>query len=268
MHHRTAVRTVCLAIAAAGLAACSVSRPATRGRATAGTAATPPTRRPRRPRGADGAGDPYYPKDGNGGYDVTAYHVSISYDPATKQLTGDTLVTAKAGDRAARSSTSTSTGWRSARSRSDGSKAEFTREGDHELVITPAEPVADGATFETRVKYSGTPEIGRGGHARRERLADRDVRRRVRGGRAALGDDLVPGERHPEGQGDVQAGRAGAERVERDLQRPRGRRRPRARRLDHVPLDRAEPDRHVPDDRRHRQVDVRAVARWRTARRS
>ena len=38
--------------------------------------------------GADGIGDPYYPKAGNGGYDVANYDLDLRYDPATDGLTG------------------------------------------------------------------------------------------------------------------------------------------------------------------------------------
>ena len=38
--------------------------------------------------GAPGAGDPYFPTYGNGGYDVTGYEVNVRYDPAAKSLNG------------------------------------------------------------------------------------------------------------------------------------------------------------------------------------
>lgn len=153
MHHRTAVRVACLALAATSLAACSVSRsrpfgagPTSSDAPSSGGSAS-----------ADGAGDPYYPDDGNGGYDVTAYRVRISYDPSSKQLTGDTVVTATASaaltsfnlDLQGLDVSSVTVG---------GTDAKFSRSGDHELVITPGSAVSSGATFETRVKYSGVPE--------------------------------------------------------------------------------------------------------------
>ncbi|MGB3443004.1 MAG: M1 family metallopeptidase [Actinophytocola sp.] len=151
MHHRTAMRVVCLTLAATGLAACTVSR--SNESSPAQDEAPPAAEAP----SGDGAGDPYYPEDGNPGYDVTAYHVQISYDPGKKTLQGDTLVTAKASaalpkfnlDLLGLDVSSVSVG---------GAEAKFTREGDHELVITPAKPVAKGDSFETRVKYDGTPD--------------------------------------------------------------------------------------------------------------
>ena len=38
-------------------------------------------RRPDVLAGASGAGDPYYPLDGNGGYDVKHYDLDLGYDP-------------------------------------------------------------------------------------------------------------------------------------------------------------------------------------------
>ena len=36
--------------------------------------------------GAPGIGDPYFPLDGNGGYDVGHYSLDVSYDPPTDHL--------------------------------------------------------------------------------------------------------------------------------------------------------------------------------------
>ena len=38
--------------------------------------------------GAPGVGDPYFPLDGNGGYDVQHYGLNLTYDPATDRLIG------------------------------------------------------------------------------------------------------------------------------------------------------------------------------------
>ena len=38
--------------------------------------------------GAAGIGDPYFPEDGNGGYDVAHYHLAVTYDPGTGGLVG------------------------------------------------------------------------------------------------------------------------------------------------------------------------------------
>jgi hypothetical protein len=46
--------------------------------------------------GAPGAGDPFYPMAGNGGYDVKHYGLVLDYDPATDVLAGRAAVFARA----------------------------------------------------------------------------------------------------------------------------------------------------------------------------
>lgn len=161
MHHGTAVRAACLALAAVSLAACT-SRSGEE--ETPEDAATPPrpTEQAEAEPGADGAGDPYYPDDGNGGYDVTDYHVSISYDPTSHNLDGDTVVTATATGELNTYNLDLN-GLKVSAVEVDGKAAKFDRAGDHELVITPATPIADGAAFETRVRYAGVPSAAEKG---------------------------------------------------------------------------------------------------------
>ena len=59
--------------------------------------------------GAPGIGDPYFPLDGNGGYDVEHYDLDVAYEPATDVLRGVATIRAEAS-RTCRASTSTSTG--------------------------------------------------------------------------------------------------------------------------------------------------------------
>ena len=69
--------------------------------------------------GAPGAGDPYFPLDGNGGYDVRRYILDIAYDPPTNTLTGVATI-ARDRRRTCRRSTSTSWAGTSAPSSSTG----------------------------------------------------------------------------------------------------------------------------------------------------
>ena len=46
--------------------------------------------------GAPGIGDPYFPLDGNGGYDVGHYSLDLTYDPATAHLDGVATIEATA----------------------------------------------------------------------------------------------------------------------------------------------------------------------------
>ncbi|OLF07864.1 peptidase [Actinophytocola xinjiangensis] len=159
------VRAACLALATVGLAALTSC---TGGSDNADPASPAPDRSAEQPRpeptpGADGAGDPYYPQDGNGGYDVVGYHVSISYDPPSQRLDGDTVVTATATGQLTEFNLDLF-GLEVSGVEVDGQPAEFARQGDHELVITPETPVTENARFETRVRYAGTPSIaGTGG---------------------------------------------------------------------------------------------------------
>ena len=66
--------------------------------------------------GSSGVGDPIFPKAGNGGYDVSHYDLTLSYDPADGMLDGRAGITR---ERRARprwiASTSTCAGSTSAR---------------------------------------------------------------------------------------------------------------------------------------------------------
>ena len=47
-------------------------------------------------KGAAGIGDPYFPKDGNGGYDVKHYNLNLRYNPRTDRLSGVASIRARA----------------------------------------------------------------------------------------------------------------------------------------------------------------------------
>ncbi|MCT2584959.1 M28 family peptidase [Actinophytocola gossypii] len=104
-----------------------------------------------------GIGDPYYPKDGNAGYDVGHYDVRLDYDPAVPdRLTGDTTVTATATQDLDRFHLDFE-GYTIAGATVNGDPAEHRREGEHELVLTPSETIRSGKKFTVRVKYTGEP---------------------------------------------------------------------------------------------------------------
>ena len=69
-------------LAAASLAAAAVLASVGAGAAPAEPGAQSPGR-PRFTAGADGAGDPYFPRAGNGGYDVSHYDLDLDYEPPT-----------------------------------------------------------------------------------------------------------------------------------------------------------------------------------------
>jgi aminopeptidase N len=162
----TAVTLACAVIVAAACTADSAGN--------AGIVAAAPPPPPMHPTpGASGAGDPYYPDDGNGGYDALDYHVDVGYDPASGHLDGDTTVTAKATQDLSRFDLDLR-GLDVHAVDVDGAPATFTREKAFELVITPAAPIRAGSTFHARVRYDGDPSKTKrdGGASGWQRSAD------------------------------------------------------------------------------------------------
>ncbi|MGY1779633.1 M1 family metallopeptidase [Geodermatophilus sp. SYSU D01036] len=106
--------------------------------------------------GAPGLGDPYFPLDGNGGYDVRHYGLDLRYDPATDVLAGTATITA----RATQSLSSFDLDLQGLEVRSvrvGGHAATWTRDGQ-ELVVTPKHPLHEGRRFVVEVVYDGIPE--------------------------------------------------------------------------------------------------------------
>ncbi|WP_052583912.1 M1 family metallopeptidase [Saccharomonospora iraqiensis] len=109
--------------------------------------------------GAPGIGDDYYPTAGNGGYDARHYAVTVRYDPEQGHLDGDTTVTARA-TRALDRFNLDLRGFEVSSVEVDGEPAEHRRADEGELVVTPAQRLGDGDTFEARVRYAGEPVRG------------------------------------------------------------------------------------------------------------
>jgi aminopeptidase N len=106
--------------------------------------------------GATGLGDPYFPDVGNGGYDVDHYDLDLTWQPDDGRMEGVVTITATASqslttlalDAIDLDVTSVTV---------DGTEATAAPSGDRDLVVTPAEPIADGARFTTVVSYSAAP---------------------------------------------------------------------------------------------------------------
>jgi aminopeptidase N len=105
--------------------------------------------------GALGVGDPYFPTYGNGGYDVQHYGLAIRYAPATNVLRGIARIEALATQELSCFSLDL-TGLTVHAVEVDGGAAARSRT-PHELKITPAQPLADGAAFTVEVRYQGVP---------------------------------------------------------------------------------------------------------------
>ncbi len=106
--------------------------------------------------GAAGAGDPYYPLDGNGGYDVGHYALDITYDPATDLLRGVASIAATATQNL--SSFNLDLQGLTVRSiKVNGSTAKFSRDGN-ELTVVPNRGLRKSSAFVVVVRYDGIPE--------------------------------------------------------------------------------------------------------------
>jgi aminopeptidase N len=108
--------------------------------------------------GAPGAGDPYYPTDGNGGYDTKHYDLALKYAPATGVLSGAATIRARATQRLS----AFNLDFKGMTIRSitvDGRAARWTRDAEHELTVTPRRSLRPGQAFVTRVTYDGVPTV-------------------------------------------------------------------------------------------------------------
>lgn len=137
--------------------------------------------------GAAGIGDPYYPFDGNGGYDVQHYDLDLAYDPQTGVLSGAATIEAVAtqnlsafnldfdtrdnngddaivigsvtvdGTNAARSLTTIPISIDTGQPNEPGSGEADATPPRTELTVTPASGILNGSTFVTVIAYSGVP---------------------------------------------------------------------------------------------------------------
>ncbi|MFD7303498.1 M1 family metallopeptidase [Streptomyces pharetrae] len=105
--------------------------------------------------GGSGVRDPYFPKAGNGGYDVTHYALTLDYTPDSRRLTGRAVVTARATQPL--SALNLDLDGMEVRSVTvDGTAARWNRTGQ-ELTVRPADDLGEGTTFRVTVRYEGTP---------------------------------------------------------------------------------------------------------------
>lgn len=105
--------------------------------------------------GAEGVGDPFFPKAGNGGYDVSNYDLELRYSPGSRRLVATAEITATA----AQDLSAFDLDFRGPRVTSlsiDGADAEFTRSGP-ELIVTPPQGISSGRAFRVEVAYRGKP---------------------------------------------------------------------------------------------------------------
>jgi aminopeptidase N len=145
--------------------------------------------------GGSGVHDPYFPKAGNGGYDVGHYDLRLAYTPGERpRLTGTATLTA----RATKDLSAFDLDLRGLDVHEvtvKGRRARWNRVGQ-ELTVRPRDDLDKGETFRVTVRYSGTPKTitdPDGSHEGWLRTAD---------GALALGEPTgsmawFPGDHHP-----------------------------------------------------------------------
>ncbi|MFF2513092.1 M1 family metallopeptidase [Streptomyces sp. NPDC058086] len=149
---RTPRRRARLALAAAITVAAALTGPVSQA-AGSPSAPTSPSAAPS--PGAPGLGDPIFPLDGNGGYEVSRYLLDFDWQAPRTPFEAATTVKATATQALSRfdldfagNTLHTVT--------VDGATAKAVRDGD-ELVITPAKPLAKGKPFTVKVTYTADP---------------------------------------------------------------------------------------------------------------
>lgn len=106
--------------------------------------------------GAAGLRDPYFPRLGNGGYDVRHYGLDLRYDPRSGRLHGTAELTA----RATQDLSAFHLDLRGMTVKSvtvDGAEAAANRAGT-EVTVRPRRDIGKGAEFRAVVRYAGVPQ--------------------------------------------------------------------------------------------------------------
>ncbi|MEV0379125.1 M1 family metallopeptidase [Nonomuraea sp. NPDC050643] len=106
--------------------------------------------------GAPGAGDPYFPGQGNGGYDAGHYDLSLDYDPSTGRLSGVARISARATQALSRFNLDLVSTLTVRSVTVDGKPATYAQSGS-ELVVTPVRGLARGRGFSVQIRYDGSP---------------------------------------------------------------------------------------------------------------
>jgi len=111
-------------------------------------------------QGAQGAGDPYFPHQGNGGYDVSHYSLRLTYDPATRHLRGKARIKAVTKRRLSTFDLDFRRALQVRWVRVNGHAASFTQPArlKQELVVRPKHRLAKGKPFVVAVRYAGEPK--------------------------------------------------------------------------------------------------------------
>ena len=101
--------------------------------------------------------DPFFPRSGNPGYDVSGYHLQLAYQPRNGRLNATATIAAVAGQRLSRFSLDLD-GLKVTKVSVDGEPAGFSR-GRGKLKVSPPVPPVPGREFTTVVHYQGKPGL-------------------------------------------------------------------------------------------------------------
>lgn len=140
MIRRTASLTALAVVAGLAVAAPLAAAPSTDGRGG--------------DHGSIGVGDPYFPKDGNGGIDVLSYDIHDRYNFDTRRLTGWTRIKLRATEKLSGFNLDFLLPVTAVRV--NGHAVNHHQDLFHELVIN--RPVVEGETIGVLVKYAGKPD--------------------------------------------------------------------------------------------------------------
>jgi aminopeptidase N len=107
--------------------------------------------------GSIGAGDPYFPRQGNGGYNVAHYRLWISFHPDTNYLFGHAVIRARATQRLSRFDLDLRRNLHVHRVLVNGVAAHYAQPAAQvqELVVTPPATLRRGQVFTVDVRYRG-----------------------------------------------------------------------------------------------------------------
>ena len=114
--------------------------------------------------GSSGIGDPYYPDDGNGGYQVDGYDLNLQYLPDSNALTSTATITGSVTSPAglSRFNLDLQPNLTVSSVSVNDAPATFDRQ-DAELVITPGTVLPAGSPLLVTVSYAGSPDVVGGG---------------------------------------------------------------------------------------------------------
>lgn len=108
--------------------------------------------------GADGAGDPYFPDYGAGGYDALHYKIDVTWDAATKTMSGTTVMTAKANSAAAQLMGFSVDLFLPVKGvKVNGQEAKFEQTDQKRDVRIRDVSIGGGSEFKVEITYAGNP---------------------------------------------------------------------------------------------------------------